>query len=191
MKVKKFSGGWRAKLKRFLPSAETIRNNKWAGWIGPALYHPRLWQLNRKGVATGVAIGVFFGFLIPLFQIPFAAVFAVWFRGHLVAAVVSTMITNPLTFAPIYLLANEIGQFVFALLEPGTPNIITDAAYQAGDMVVGWLDKFMSVGKNVAVGLLLLAVFGAMSAYILVLGLWRVIVNIEWYRRRRGRLAQK
>ena len=49
----------------------------------------------------------------------------------------------------------------------------------------------MSVGKNVAVGLLLLAVFGAMSAYILVLGLWRVIVNIEWYRRRRGRLAQK
>ncbi|MDA0829684.1 MAG: DUF2062 domain-containing protein [Proteobacteria bacterium] len=191
MKTKKFSGGWRTKLKSFLPSAETIRNNKWVGWIGPALYHPRLWQLNRKGVATGVAIGIFFGFLVPLLQIPFAAIFAVWFRGHLVAAVISTMITNPLTFAPIYLLANEIGQFVFALLEPDTPNIITDAAYQAGDLVVGWLDKFMSVGKNVAVGLLLLAVFGAISAYMLVLGVWRVVVNIEWYRRRRSRIAQK
>ena len=111
MKNKKFRGGWRSKLRRFLPSTETVRNNKWVGWIGPALYHPRLWQLNRKGVATGVAIGIFFGFLVPLLQIPFAAIFAVWFRGHLVAAVVSTMITNPLTFAPIYLLANEIGSF--------------------------------------------------------------------------------
>ena len=70
MQTKKF-GGWRTKLKRFLPSAETVRNNKWVGWIGPALYHPRLWQLNRKGVAMGVAIGVFFGFLVPLLQIPF------------------------------------------------------------------------------------------------------------------------
>ena len=112
MKNKKFRGGWRSKLRRFLPSTETVRNNKWVGWIGPALYHPRLWQLNRKGVATGVAIGIFFGFLVPLLQIPFAAIFAVWFRGHLVAAVVSTMITNPLTFAPIYLLANEIGSFI-------------------------------------------------------------------------------
>ncbi len=187
MKKKKFTGGWRAKLKRFLPSAETVRNNKWVGWIGPALYHPRLWQLNRKGVATGVAIGIFFGFLVPLLQIPFAAIFAVWFRGHLVAAVVSTMITNPLTFAPIYLLANEIGSFIFDLLEPDTPNLFTDAAYQAGDMVVGWLDKFMLVGKNVAVGLLFMASFGAICSYMMVLGIWRVIVTIEWYKRRRNR----
>jgi uncharacterized protein (DUF2062 family) len=151
------------------------------------LYHPRLWQLNRKGVATGVAIGIFFGFLVPLLQIPFAALFAVWFRGHLVAAVVSTMITNPLTFAPIYLLANEIGSFIFDLLEPDTPNLITDAAYQAGDMVVGWLDKFMLVGKNVAVGLLFMASFGAIASYMMVLGIWRVIVTLEWYKRRRSR----
>jgi uncharacterized protein (DUF2062 family) len=136
-----------------------------------------------------VAIGIFFGFLVPLLQIPFAAIFAVWFRGHLVAAVVSTMITNPLTFAPIYLLANEIGSFIFDLLEPDTPNIITDAAYQAGDMVVGWLDRFMSVGKNVAVGLLSLAIFGAISSYALVLGVWRIIVNIEWRRRRKSRTS--
>ena len=136
-----------------------------------------------------MAIGIFFGFLVPLLQIPFAAIFAVWFRGHLVAAVVSTMITNPLTFAPIYLLANEIGSFIFDLLEPDTPNIITDAAYQAGDMVVGWLDRFMSVGKNVAVGLLSLAIFGAISSYALVLGVWRIIVNIEWRRRRKSRTS--
>ena len=136
-----------------------------------------------------MAIGIFFGFLVPLLQIPFAAIFAVWFRGHLVAAVVSTMITSNLTFAPIYLLANEIGSFIFDLLEPDTPNIITDAAYQAGDMVVGWLDRFMSVGKNVAVGLLSLAIFGAISSYALVLGVWRIIVNIEWRRRRKSRIS--
>ena len=68
-------------------------------------------------------------------------------------------------------------------------NIITDAAYQAGDMVVGWLDRFMSVGKNVAVGLLSLAIFGAISSYALVLGVWRIIVNIEWRRRRKSRTS--
>jgi uncharacterized protein (DUF2062 family) len=97
------------------------------------------------------------------------------------------MITNPLTFAPIYLLANEIGSFIFDLLEPDTPNLITDAAYQAGDMVVGWLDKFMLVGKNVAVGLLFMASFGAIASYMMVLGIWRVIVTLEWYKRRRSR----
>jgi uncharacterized protein (DUF2062 family) len=54
-------------------------------------------------------------------------------------------------------------------------------------MVVGWLDKFMLVGKNVAVGLLFMASFGAIASYMMVLGIWRVIVTLEWYKRRRSR----
>ena len=174
-------------MKRVMPSAESVKKNKWVGWIGPAIHHPRLWHLNRKGVATGFAIGIFFGFLIPFLQLPFAAIFAVWLRGNVIAALCSTLITNPLTFAPIYLLANEAGSFIFDLLQPDTPNVITGAAYQAGDMVVGWLDRFMSVGKNVAIGLLSFAVFGSLVSYYFILFIWRIIVSIEWRRRRRAR----
>jgi len=70
-------------------------------------------------------------------------------------------------------------------LEPETPNVIAGAAYQAGDMVVSWFDKFMSVGKNVAIGLILFAVIGATTVYTSILGIWRLVVYIEWRRRSR------
>ena len=54
-------------------------------------------------------------------------------------------------------------------------------------MVVGWLDRFMSVGKNVAIGLLSFAVFGSLVSYYFILFIWRIIVSIEWRRRRRVR----
>ena len=183
--TRKVRQGWRSKLKRWMPSVESVRRNKWVGWIGPAIYHPRLWHLNRKGVATGAAIGIFFGFLVPVLQIPVAAAVAVWLRGNIVIAISTTLITNPFTFAPIYFFANEMGAFVFSVLEPETPNVITGAAYQAGDMVVSWFDKFMSVGKNVAIGLILFAIIGAATVYTSILGIWRLVVYIEWRRRSR------
>lgn len=38
----------------WLPHAETVRANRWVGWLGPALNHPRLWHINRHGVALGL-----------------------------------------------------------------------------------------------------------------------------------------
>ena len=61
-------GGWRG----WLPSEQALKGNRWLRWIGPALHHPRLWHLNRRGVALGLALGLFFGLLIPVAQIPLA-----------------------------------------------------------------------------------------------------------------------
>ena len=67
--------------------------------------------VRRLQKATGPLLLVF-GFLIPVAQIPVAAVVAVWLRGNVVAAVGSTLITNPFTFAPIYLLAYRLGSAI-------------------------------------------------------------------------------
>jgi hypothetical protein len=61
------------RFRRYLPEPHTLREHRMLRWIGPALHHPRLWHVNRRGIALGIAIGVFFGLLIPVLQIVVAA----------------------------------------------------------------------------------------------------------------------
>ena len=68
---------------------------------GALLGHPRLWHWSRCSVALGTALGVFFGLLIPLAQIPVTAAVTVALRANLPVAVASTLI-SPVTFAPIH-----------------------------------------------------------------------------------------
>jgi len=183
MQSRRVKRGWRTRLRRVLPSAESVRASRWVGWIGPALHHPRLWHLNRRGVALGVAIGVFFGFLIPVAQIPVAALVAVWLRGNIVAAVGSTLITNPFTFAPIYLVAYRIGALIIGHADAPMDTALAQVAQHASSILVTWSDKFLAVGTQLIVGLSLMAVVGAFVAYFGVLAIWRVFVTYEWRRR--------
>ena len=187
MQARRLKRGWRTRLRRLMPTAETVRGSRWVGWIGPALHHPRLWHLNRRGVALGMAIGVFFGFLIPVAQIPVAAIVAVWLRGNIVAAVGSTLVTNPFTFAPIYLLAYRLGALIIGHgdVPIDTDSTLAQVAEQASSILVTWSDKFLAVGRQLIVGLSLMAVVGAFVAYFGVLAIWRVFVTIEWRRRHR------
>ena len=183
MEPRRVRPGWRKRLRRFLPNADAVKGNRWVGWIGPALHHPRLWHLNRRGVALGMAIGVFFAFLIPVAQIPLAAAVAVWLRGNIIAAVTSTMITNPFTFAPIYLLAYRLGAFIVGEGDIAADSTLEQVAEHASSIMVTWSDKFLAVGKQLVVGLSLFAVVGAFLAYVGTLGVWRFFVVTEWRRR--------
>ncbi|MEZ5702179.1 MAG: DUF2062 domain-containing protein [Burkholderiaceae bacterium] len=87
------------RLKAWLPNPQTIKDNRWLRWMGPALHHPRLWHFSRKGIAMGLALGIFFGLLIPVAQMPLAAGAAIAMRANLPMAVASTLVTNPVTLA--------------------------------------------------------------------------------------------
>lgn len=69
--------------RRFIPTQESLMNNRWLKWLTPWLAHPKLWHWSRRGVALGVALGVFFGLLIPIAQIPITAAAAVILRANL------------------------------------------------------------------------------------------------------------
>src|SRR3990172_7236576 len=97
-------------LRRLLPSRDALRANRSLRWLGPLLDRAWLWQFSRRRVAAGVGIGVFFGFMIPVLQIPFAAMFALILRANLPAAAVSTLVSNPLTYAPIVVAAYRVGK---------------------------------------------------------------------------------
>ena len=52
------------RFRRFLPSHDSIRQNRYIAWFGPWLQHHNLWHLHRRSVAGGVAVGLFAG-LVP------------------------------------------------------------------------------------------------------------------------------
>ena len=183
------------RLKAWLPAPETIRNNRWLRWLGPLLHQPRLWHFSRKGIALGLAIGIFFGLLIPVAQIPFAATLAVVLRANLPMAVASTLVTNPVTFGPVYYGAYRLGKAVLgeppvteeeATTQLATAQAEPDASLGLVDRMRVWAGQLGSVGKPLFVGLLIVASVSGVATYFLVSAVWAL--KTRWHRRRRVKL---
>ena len=92
-------------FKKYLPSHETVRNNKHVARFGGLLQHPNLWHLNRQSVAGGVAVGMFSGLVPGPLQMLSAALLAIPLRVNLPVALATTLYTNPFTIGPLYVLA--------------------------------------------------------------------------------------
>ena len=177
-------------FKKYLPSHESIRENRFVGLFGTWLHHHNLWHLHRRSVAGGVAVGLFAG-LIPgsnPVQFFFAALLAIAFKVNLPVAVATTLYSNPLTILPIYIAAYAIGAFVTGNGSDSMPQTelhLMDKSIQ--DWVPAMIDWVVSLGKPLLVGLLLLAMLLSVGGYFLVRGAWRVYIVLEWRKRSRRR----
>lgn len=173
---------------RFLPDPQTLRGHRALRWLGPTLHHPRLWHVNRRGIAMGLAVGVFFGLLMPVAQILFAAVAALVLRANIPAAVGSTLITNPVTFAPVYYAAYHLGAWMLGHAD--VPLAEVDLEHVAAKTETGlalWMDRLATVGPPLALGLLTLAVSLSVLIYFAVHWAWRLRIMRAWQRRRARR----
>lgn len=169
----------RKRLQRWMPTPESVRSNRSLAVLGPLLERPWLWNLSRRRVAAGAAIGVFFAFILPIAQILLAAGAAVLLRANLPVAALATLITNPFTFAPLYVAAYYTGA---ALL--GETASAEVAASLASDFdPSSLLDRTTGVLKPWFTGLAVFATGGAVIAWVLVNVAW--IAGVRW-RRWRG-----
>lgn len=181
-------------IRRWVPSREDMRSRRALRWLGPLLERPWLWQLNRRSVAAGVGLGVFCGFMIPGLQIIIAALAALIIRANLPVAVVSTMISNPFTYAPIFVLAYRFGAMLLGEHVDEAQAAALEAAALEADTLEGevtaigrdWSERFATIGKPLLLGLAVFAVVGGAASYLLTLALWRLGVVLRM-RRRRGR----
>lgn len=176
------------RLRRALPDPHTLRQHPALRWMAPWLEHPRLWHVNRRGIAMGLAIGVFFGLLIPVAQIVFAAVVALALRANIPAAVGSTLITNPITFAPVYYAAYHLGTWMLGQAE--VPVVEVDLENVAARTETGlalWMDRLATVGAPLAAGLFTLAVSLSVVIYFAVHWAWRLRIMRAWQRRKANR----
>lgn len=180
-------------LRKFLPDSDAVRANKHLAWLArwPWLNHPNLWHLNRDSVAGGLAIGLFAGLVPGPLQMLTAALIAIPMKKNLPVALATTLYTNPLTIAPLYLLAYGYGRLLLgagrhpAELPPyewDWTNWIDSA-----QALVHWA---IALGKPLAVGLVALALTLAALGYAAVQVGWRVYVALAWRRRRATRGAK-
>ena len=162
-----------------LPTPDKIFQHKWLRPLRPFFEHPRLWHLGRRTVALGAAVGLFFGILVPFGQIPVAAAVASALRANLPAAVAGTFITNPITYAPTYLLAHQLGVRLLRWLDldSGLPN----------EAAALW-HKVLAASVPLAVGTVVLSIVAAGVGYVAVRGTWTWMVMRSW--RRRGAAAR-
>jgi hypothetical protein len=160
-------------FRRLMPDVDKVREIKGLGVFGERLFHPALWQLQRRSAAGGVAVGLFCGLIPGPLQMLGAAVAALVLRVNLPLALVTTLYTNPVTIVPLYLLAYQMGRAVLGGTEAHPPQpppdwVLADpvGSMQAlGQWVVG-------LGAPLALGVVLLASMLSASGYVLVRGLW-------------------
>jgi uncharacterized protein (DUF2062 family) len=170
-------------LRKHMPDHESVRGNRWLRPFRNTLLHPRLWHVNRRSAAGGVATGLFCGLFPAPFQMLGAAICAVAFRINLPIALLATLYTNPLTFVPLYLLAFWIGSQIFggesAFVPP--PEFDLSALGPSLAASFAWLGQ---LGLPLVVGLVLLASTFAATGYLVVRVLWRIRLVRAWHRRR-------
>lgn len=177
-------------LRKLAPDHTAIESNRWLYPFRNTLLHPRLWHMNRRSVAGGVAAGLFFGLMPPPFQMLGAAICALVCRVNLPIAIFTSLYTNPLTFLPLYLLAWWIGQAIVggdaSFVPPPDFDLDNLGAWLAAS--VAW---FGQLGLALAVGLLLLASGFALVGYFGVRVAWRFwLVRARHRRRRRHALGR-
>lgn len=165
-------------IKRYIPSADAVRSSRLLRWLGPRLHDPDLWRLHRQAVAKGVAIGLFFGLMVPVLQIPVAALVAFIVRANLWVSAASTLVTNPFTFGPIYFAAYSLGTRILGV----SHTLPASALEPNATTIAGWIEFFwtktVALGQPLLLGLLIMAVLASTIGYFATHLVWRIrVVN--------------
>jgi uncharacterized protein len=145
----------RRQFRQSLPTQDELARHRWLRPIAHRLFEHGLWHAKTESVARGVAIGLFWAFVVPFAQVLFAAAHCVWWRANIPVAAAVTFITNPFTIGGWLYLAYHVGSMFVA------PEVAMPAAE-------GWLGRLQQLGWPTVVGMALFALGGSLGGYLLV-----------------------
>ena len=138
-------------------------------WMKTWLDGHDVFSFTRHPMAKGVAFGLFCGLIPGPLQVLGASVLCILVRGNIIAGVVATFLTNPLTIIPLYVVAFHLGDAVL----PGVHNI---PPWSGGNGGVSFFEALMTwvkaMGWPLIVGLPVLALMLACTGYVLTQFLW-------------------
>ncbi|AFJ02436.1 hypothetical protein Q7C_1286 [Methylophaga frappieri] len=169
-------------LKRIMPDHHAMREHPHLQRFGQRILDPQLWHLNRKRVATGLAIGLFIGLLpIPL-QMLIVVPLAILLRANLPFAVMSVWITNPLTVAPIYYFEYKLGALLLEM------PLLGEYAFT---LSWEWFSReFSMIWQPLLLGSLICATIVALLGVVFVRIIWRLVVIRSWLQRAKQKSAK-
>ncbi|PIE41702.1 MAG: ATP-binding protein [Gammaproteobacteria bacterium] len=111
------------KLKAWLPSPESLKQDKRLKILGDLLHNPNIWHINRRSVSGACAIG-FAAAWCPLpIQMLLAAVLAIMLHKNLAVAAFTTWITNPVTVPPMFYFAYWVGTVLLGMPATSLMNL--------------------------------------------------------------------
>lgn len=182
---KRFCNHW---LLRHLPTAESIRKIRLLQPVAHYLDHHALWQFNRRSVAGGLAVGLFFSVALPAAQIPFAAIFAMLFRVNIPVAALATLLSNPFTTPLILYAAYHVGTALTGQSTAAAAGAAYDKFMAAHAMTINGLMSWISdaIAWLEAAGMPLLIGLGIISLALTVCGyfgvnlVWRIRTQWRW-----------
>jgi uncharacterized protein len=165
----------RERLRASLPKREELAQQAWLRPVASRVLDRKLWAPQHEAVARGVAIGIFWAFVLPFAQVIAAAAHCVWWRGNIPVAAGITFITNPFTIGFWLYLAYRVGSTFIDAPPP--------VKLENGASVLQWLS---SIGWPAVLGMGIFAVGGATLGYLLVKLGWR----LNLWRKQRKRLKR-
>jgi uncharacterized protein (DUF2062 family) len=186
----------RTRFFKHMPTSQSIQENRFLKPFSAYLHHHFLWQFNRRGVAGGLAVGLFVGILIPFAQILFGAIGAILVRVNLPVAAFATFATNPFTVPPLYYAAYRLGNLMLgdddpttSSLNPGMINKVANEQAEVGNWFANIIDWVQSVGPQLMAGLAVIAVVSAFVGYVLVNVIWHLQARYRWHKRQQRRTS--
>ena len=175
----------RRHLRKVVPGKRTIRRNAFLGRVfGKLLFDTDLWHLNRASVAAAVSVGLFMAWVPVPFQMVLAAGVAIAIRCNLPVAIALVWISNPVTAAPLFYGAYELGGWMLDV-----PRVDLQI-----DISVRWLlDEFGRVWEPFLLGCFVLGLVCAILGNVAIRLVWRAHVMVSWRDRRiqRGRQSRQ
>ena len=142
------------------------------------MHEPRYWGIRRRTVVPAFALGLFSAWLPWPGHPIMAALLALAFRINIPVAAVTTFVSNPLTMAPMYYFAYQLG--VRLLDVPPQPFDF--------EMSIAWVTHtFVKIWQPMTVGCLLLGTLSALVGFVVVDVLWRFSLHDYKLRKRNER----
>ena len=170
------TGTMRRLLRKVLPRARDIHGHgSLRSVFGRLLLSPDLWHLNRGSVAWAVSIGLFLAWAPVPFQMVLAAGVAIVVRCNLPVAVALVWISNPVTVAPLFYAAHELGEWMLGT-PPGDFRI---------ELSLRWLiEELGKVWEPFLLGCFVMGIASAILGQIVLRLIWRAHVMVSWRDRR-------
>ena len=164
---------WQGHIRSQIPHRDELAAHPWLRPVAHRVLHPKLWHMQHEAVARGVAVGIFWAFVLPVAQILASAVHCILWRGNIPSAVAATFITNPFTVGFWLWLAHGVGSKLLGYDGP------LPAVSEVG--LGKWL---LTEGQPALLGMGVFAVGGSLAGYALVWSVWRLHVAIKRMRRK-------
>lgn len=158
-------------LKKLIPSASQLKEQKALHVFGDWIYQGNLWHLNRYSASMGFFVGLFMAFIPIPGQMFVAAALAIWLRCNLPLSVSLVWITNPLTMPAIFFFAYELGAFILGV----------DTQAIQFELSFSWLSATLgAIWEPFLLGCFLFSItFGALGYFVVDI-LWKAQVRRKW-----------